>query len=153
MAVPADGLPVLLRPGMEVWPVPPRLKGPRRLRVLAAEGSGTGQLLRLEGVADIDAASRLVGRSLLVDRGLLPQDLALHDPQVLLGAPVVDEDLGYLGTIAEVMRGVANDGWEVRGSRGSFLVPVVPDYVLGMDGEGRVHVSLPASMVSGGEEA
>ena len=153
VAVPADGLPVLLKPDMTVWVVPPRLKGPRSMRVAAADEGRVGQLVRLEGVGDLDGASKLVGRSLLVSTDELPEDFGLHDPQGLLGREVVDEGQGFLGRIVEVMQGVANDGWQVEGPRGTILVPVVPEYVRGIDEDGTVVVDLPEGMVPEGEDA
>ena len=78
VAVDIDGLGSYLRPGMWVWAVPPRLKGPRSFVVSRVKGNGRGQLVSLVGVGSIAEASRLVGRTLLAAVDELPDDFELH---------------------------------------------------------------------------
>ncbi|WP_058270321.1 ribosome maturation factor RimM [Olsenella massiliensis] len=144
VAVPVDGLPCYLRPGMTVWAVPPPLKAPRRLMIQGLRGDGEGRLVSFEGVGDIDAASAYVGTTLLAATDDLPADFWLHDARTLVGRPVRDLRRGDVGSIVEVMRGVANDGWVVRGPDGDLLVAVVDEQVVGIDEGGVVVVRLPA---------
>lgn len=157
MAVPVHGLPLVLHEGLDVTVVPPRLKGPRQRMVVSCSGDEAGQLVRLSGVDDLGAASELVGRTLLVAEGDLPEWFALHDVPTLIGREVRDERLGDLGTIGEVMRGPANDVWVVEGPLGEVMVPVVEAYVVELPSDGDIVVSLPASLVpdvaGGGERA
>lgn len=147
MAVPVHGLPLVLRQGMSVVVVPPRLKGPRERTVVSCVDSDTGQLVRLSGIGDLGSSSELVGRTLLVAEGDLPQDFGLHDVPRLVGRGVRDASAGYLGTIEEVLRGPANDVWVVRGPLGEVLVPVVDVYVTSLPGEGDIEVALPGGIV------
>ena len=59
VTVPVHGLPPMLREGLEVFVVPPALKGPRSLMVREADLGRSGQLVALEGVTGIGEAERL----------------------------------------------------------------------------------------------
>lgn len=150
VAVPAHGLPLALRAGLEVAVVPPRLKGPRWRKVTSCEDSASGQLVALEGVRDLGHASQLVGRSLLARVRDLPRGLLMRDADALLGRAVRDVRRGDLGAIEEVLRGPAQDVWVVRGPYGEVLVPAVEPIVVASDPEdlaAPLVVDLPRGMV------
>ncbi len=147
VAVPTHGLPLLLREGLRVVIVPPRLKGPRELEVLSCSDSSTGQLVRFGRVDSIQAASELVGHAVLARIRDLPEDFALHDVPALMGREIEDACLGVIGTIEEVMQGPANDVWVVVGPYGEVLVPVVEHVVASVPEEGPIVVSLPGGLV------
>lgn len=149
VAVPADGLPALLRTGLSVCVVPPPLRGERWHEVVRADGDDAGQLVALSAVGDRAAAEGLVGRHLLARTADLPADLALRDARALLGREVRDEGAGPVGTISEVLRGPANDVWAVEGALGEVLVPVVPSVVSEVPGAGPILVRLPAGSLPG----
>ena len=149
VAVDVNGLGTYLRPGMWVWAVPPRLKGPRSFVVGRVRGNGHGWLVSLVGVDSITHASRLVGRTLLVAVDELPDDFELHDARELVGRQVRDLLLGEIGHISEVTLGVANDAWTIEGETGTFVIPVVGEYVLGIDNEGELVVNLPDGVREG----
>ena len=149
VAVDIDGLGSYLRPGMWVWAVPPRLKGPRSFVVSRVKGNGRGQLVSLVGVGSIAEASRLVGRTLLAAVDELPDDFELHDARELVGRRVRDLLLGEIGCISEVTLGVANDAWTIKGKAGELVIPVVAEHVLGIGDEGELIVSLPDSAREG----
>ena len=147
MTVPVHGLPSLMRKGLEVAVVPPPLKGPRVRSVASADDGDRGQLVRLAGVDGIDAASSLVGKTLLARVGDLPEGFEYHDADWLMGRSVVDEKIGPLGRIEEVMVGPANDVWSIMGPFGEVMLPVVDEFVLGTDEDGAIHVSAPDGLV------
>ena len=151
VTVSVHDLPSLVREGLEVAVVPPELAG-SRWHVVTSCGSDDrgGQLVALSGVGDIASAEALVGKYLLARVDDLPADLALHDPRALLGRAVIDERLGALGEIAEVMRGPANDVWVVRGAAGETLLPVVDEVVDEVPEEGPVTVRVPAGLEPSG---
>jgi 16S rRNA processing protein RimM len=150
VTVPVHGLPPMLREGLEVFPVPPALKGPRSRIVREADEGRTGQLVSLEGVDDINCAASLVGKVLLARIDDLPDDLAMHDVDALLDREVIDERHGSLGTLDEVMVGPANDVWVVRGAWGEVLIPVVDAVVLDVPAEGALRVRVPEGILDGG---
>lgn len=150
VAVPAGGLPALLREGMHVALVPPRLRGPRRAEVLSAEGDDAGQLVSLAGVGDRAASEPLVGTTLLVPVDELPDDLALRDADALVGREVVDAARGLRATISEVMRGPANDVWVLaceEPAGAEVLVPVVDGVVSEVPDSGPVPVRVPDGLI------
>lgn len=144
VAVPADGLPPLVRAGMRVAIVPPALKGDRFHDVERVSTEDAGQLLVLSGIDDRGAAEKLVGRYVLALRADLPAHVELHDAGSLVGRTVVDDALGDLGTITEVMTGPANDVWVVVGPRGEALLPVIPTVVSEVPDDGPIAVVVPA---------
>ena len=151
VTVPVHGLPPVLREGMTVAVVPPPPKGTRWHEVLSCEEGGrSGQRAALSGVSTIAAAEELVGRYLLVSEVSLPADLALHDPERLVGREVEDDSGRALGSISEVMLGPANDVWVVRGELGEVLLPVIDEVVSEVPAEGPIRVSLPAGLLDEG---
>ena len=147
VTVPVHGLPPLVRVGLDVAVVPPPLRGPRWHTVRSCSADGrSGALVALSGVDTIEAAERLVGRELLARVADLPDDLALHDADRLVGRTVTDELTGESGRLCEVMRGPANDVWVVRGERGELLLPVVADVVDEVPDEGPIPVRVPAGL-------
>lgn len=151
MTVAVHGLPPLVREGLEVFVVPPRLKGPRSYVVTHVSEGAHGQLVSLSGVTGINEADGLRGRYFLAREKDLPDDVALHDAEALFGREVTDECLGFLGTIEEVMVGPANDVWVIEGPFGEVLVPVVEDVVLEVPDTGAIRVCVPSGLVDGGD--
>lgn len=149
VTVPVHGLPLVLDDGMHVVPVPPALKGARTLTVESASDGASGQLVAFREVRDIGAASDLVGKTLLVQEAELPSSFSMHDVVKLVGREVVDEEIGSLGLIEEVMQGVANDVWVVRGPHGEVLVPVVDEFIVSLPAEGPIGVKVPDGLVEG----
>ena len=150
---PVHGLPSLVREGLEVAVLPPELKGPRWRTVVSASGEGrAGRLVALSGVGDVSSAERLVGRFLLARERDLPEDLALHDPERLVGREVVGEGDGRRARIREVMSGPANDVWvlDVDGG-GEVLVPVVDEVVSTVPDEGPIPIRVPRGLGWPGE--
>jgi 16S rRNA processing protein RimM len=92
--------------------------------------SGRGIRLKLRGIDDRNAAERLRGKILVVDkahRARLPRGrYFVHD---VLGLAVHEEGGTELGTVAEIMRAPAGDIYVVRGDRGEILIPAVREFV------------------------
>ena len=137
---------------MQVALVPPALKGPRWYTVQTCTGDGDSRLVGFEGVSDLEASSKLVGRSVLARVEDLPTDLYLHDALSVMGREVCDAVRGSLGLVEEVMQGQANDVWVVRGTQGEVLVPAVEQIVLEVPEEGAIRVDLPLGLVPGEAE-
>lgn len=152
VAVPVDGLPPLLRVGLEVCVVPPELRGRRWHRVLSADDRPGGQLVLLDDLSDLSDAESLAGKALLARVSDLPDDLDMMDAVALVGRVVADASHGALGIIDEVMRGPANDVWVVHDGSRETLVPAVDAFVLGFDEDGVICVDLPDGLVGGGDD-
>lgn len=147
MTVPVHGLPPLVREGLEVAVVPPELRGSRWRRVVSCRSDDrSGSLVALEGVGDLAGSERLVGRYLLARESDLPEGLALHDPERLLGRLVRVEGDDQLATIVEVLTGPANDVWVLRGELGELLLPVIDEVVSDVPDDGPIPVRVPAGL-------
>ena len=147
VTVPVHGLPSLVREGLEVAVVPPRLKGSRWHTVTCvSHDSRAGSLTALSGVCSLADAEPLVGRFLLAREEDLPHDLALHDRGRLVGREVLDECSGRSGVISEILTGPANDVWVLRDSSFEVLVPVVDEVVCDVPQTGPITVRVPRGL-------
>ena len=150
VAQPCDGLPPLLSEGMRVCAVPPELRRPRWHEVVRVSDAGSGSLVRLSGVDTIDAASKLVGKTLLVRASDLPDDVELMRADALVGVFVVDEKAGDLGAIVEVMRTPAQDVIVVEGEPGQTMIPLVDEFVVSFDDDkSLLVVNVPKGLIGG----
>ena len=91
-------------------------------------------LASLEGVEDVNAAMRLKGRRVFIDRAdaKLPEGGSFI--QDIIGAEVVTEDGESIGKLAEVMDAPASMIYVVRGER-ERLIPAVPEFILKTDAD------------------
>lgn len=112
---------------------------PRILQIESVRGGGKGLIVGFEGIADREAADRLVGAKLWVDRAQLP---ALEDGEYyhfeLIGLKVIDEQGRALGTLEEVYDLPSNDVYVVRGKVvGELMVPALENFIGAIDMEAR----------------
>ena len=130
-AEPVRGLPPLLHAGLEVSCVPPALTGPRLLRVASAAsfGRGASQLVALEGSGDLNAASELVGKTIICRRAELPEGFEALAVGDLAGREAADARHGVLGTIVRIDHGPAQDLLVIEGPAGELLVPCVDEFI------------------------
>lgn len=86
-------------------------------------------LLRLEGIADADAAGALRGKILSVRRADAPLPEGRYFIAELIGLSVLREDTGEtLGVLEDVLSGPGGDVYLVRGAR-EYLIPAVPEFI------------------------
>lgn len=150
-AVAADGLPFILAPGLEVFPVPP-VRGVRSLRVSAVRETAKGHLVSFADIDRIEAAQALVGTTLLVPPGFAPEPDPEEDDSLraeLIGVTVVDERAGEIGAVVEIIVTGANDVLVVEGDLGEVLVPFVDEMILGWGDDERsiLHVDLVDGLI------
>ena len=151
VTVPVHGLPPMLREGLRVAIVPPALGNDRWHVVEDASDGGSGQLVAFEDVTTIGDADELVGRFVLANVDDLPDDIEMLDVRVVLDRDVVDERLGALGSVVEIMVGPANDVWLIDGPYGEVMLPVIPEVVLDVPDSGPIVVRAPKGSVDDGE--
>ncbi len=99
--------------------------------ILEAGWGGRVPILRLEGIADRDAAERLVGRYLEAPAGELPPDTYYWHQ--LIGLAVVDEAGSELGEVVEIFRAGENEVYRIEGPDGEILVPALREVVRAID--------------------
>lgn len=122
-----------------------------------ASGAARGVVIaRLSGVADRDAADRLKGAQLYVERGALPAagDGAFYHAD-LIGAQVRLTDGTVLGAVSALHNFGGGDMMEVGEGRGSILVPLTREVIAALDlAAGRVTVNpVPGLLPGGADEA
>lgn len=109
-------------------------------RILQARSHKQLILLRLEGIADVDAAERLRGATLWIPASqitALPQDqFYVHD---LIGMRVRHVSGDDLGTIADVLSSPGNDLFVIRTPNGrEVLLPAVKAFIPSIDTSARL---------------
>ena len=89
-------------------------------------------LVRLEGVADRNAAEKLVrGVMLIPPEEALPLDTDEYFVRDLIGLCVKDEDGTILGVVKDVFPTGANDVYTITDPEGkAFMIPAIKDVVL-----------------------
>ncbi len=145
-----DGLPFLLSKGMLVHFVPPTLRGPRSACVESVQQIKEDAFeVKFEGVDSIESAEALAGSYCLVSKSDLPSLVQQDAPQTLLGFSVEDEAHGYLGEVVEVLTSSAQGVLVVEGPFGEVMIPVVDEFIAGLDESTRlVRVCIPSGLLN-----
>ncbi len=108
---------------------------------------GAMLLAKLEGVDTVQAAQALKNKVLYIDRTHVELPEGRHFVQDLIGLSVVDQTQGVIGTISDVLSMPAHDVYVVVGDGGQRYIPVVDEFVLGVDvAAGQVLVRLIEGM-------
>ncbi len=144
------GLPFLLEEGLHVAFVPPQLDVPREGVVEdVREDPKGGFVVTFDTVRDVDAAEQLVGCFCLARREDLPDDVLELQEGGIEGYSVVDESAGLLGTAVAINEMPGQHLLEVaREDGGTVLIPVVDEFLAGVDEEARcIHVNVPSGLL------
>ena len=96
-------------------------------------------LCKIEGVDTIEAAERLRGRIVYINRDDVRLDEGVHFVQDLIGSKVRDYDPDvFYGTLTDVLRTGANDVYEITRDGRQYLAPVIDEVVRAIDTENGV---------------
>ncbi len=110
----------------------------KNLKVLRIRSVKNGWIILFEEVDSRNTAERLKGCRLLLPDGQLgplkPGEVFIHQ---LIGCSVEDKNGIYLGEISEFLETGANNVFEVRNGKNSFMIPDVPHVVLDLNIESR----------------
>lgn len=116
------------------------------LKIISAREHKGFLLAHLEGVDDVNAAMRLKGREVRIDRGDAKLPRGAYFLQDIIGAAVVDEAGCAVGTLDEIMETPASRIYVVRGER-EHMIPAVPEFIRSVDaGRGVITVHLIEGM-------
>ncbi len=116
------------------------------LKIISAREHKGFLLAKLDGVNDVNAAMRLKGREVRIDRSDAPLPRGAYFLQDIIGAAVADEAGNAVGTLEEIIETPASRIYVVRGER-EHMIPAVPEFVLAADAErGIVTVHLIEGM-------
>ncbi len=135
---------VVVRPASDV---PDRYRELRRALILEEDGSAGAfeiesvrplereYLVKFRGVDDPETArDRLVGRSLAVDRAVVPPAGEGENYHFeLLGLEVVRSDGRRVGVLEEILETGANDVYVVKGPDGEVLIPATREVIEKVD--------------------
>ena len=120
------------------------------IKVLAARPHKGNVLARLEGITDVNAAMRLKGKTLSIDRTGVELPDGRHFLADLMGLEVRDAETGaVLGTVTDILTPPAHEVYVVRGGGREYLIPAVDEFVKEIDVDGGfIRVSLIEGMGS-----
>jgi 16S rRNA processing protein RimM len=120
-------------------------RSPRRLE--GSEMRGGKLVVRLEGITDRNAAARLSGATIEVERSRLPPAGARQYYRAdLIGLKVRNLEQKELGVVSHFAEGVAYAVMVVQGTR-QHWVPATPEFLRSVDLEaGVVQVDWPAEL-------
>jgi len=100
------------------------------VRVVSARPHKSCVLARLEGVDDVNAAMRMKGKVLEIDRTGVELPDGRHFITDLIGLEVRDAESGaVLGRIADVLTPPAHEVYVVKGGAHSYMIPAVDAFV------------------------
>lgn len=110
---------------------------PVELEIASVSRSGSQLFVTFKGVDSREAAEKLVGNFISIEKDRLPE---LPDGDYyhfeLVGMAVYTEAEQYLGEITEVIAAPANDVWQVEGEK-DFLIPATANVVMKVDKAAR----------------
>jgi len=107
------------------------------VKLLEARPQGNGWIARLEGIEERDAASRLSGQMLLVDRGELPPTSGREHYRVdLVGFEAKNVEGALLGVVDHFVDTPGNAVMVIKGAR-EHWIPVTGQHLRGVDRDAR----------------
>ncbi len=107
------------------------------VKVQSIRAHKTNVLVMLEGVEDINAAMRMKGKIISIDRTgiILPE--GRHFIADIIGLEVRDADTGaVLGMVADVLTPPAHEVYVVKNGDHEYMIPAVEEFVLETNLEG-----------------
>lgn len=146
----AAGLPCVLREGMEVAFVPPQTDMPRRGVVQRVDAIDDDKVEVTFDTVGEDESRNLVGCHCLVRRDALNDDDFEDAPALWHGFKVIDDELGEVGTVEDVVEYPAQLLLQVRRADNDelLLVPAVDEIVRSVDFDTEtVSVNLPSGIM------
>lgn len=144
------GLPFLLEEGLHVAFVPPQIDVPREGTVTSLrEDPKGGFVVTFDTIDGVDDAEQLVGCFCLARREDLPDDVLELQEGGIEGFSVIDKTAGYVGSAVAINEMPGQHLLEVeREDGGSVLIPVVDEFLIGVDEESRcIHVDVPSGLL------
>ena len=114
----------------------------REVKVLSGSVMGQFVLLKIDGVADFDAAAALKNTLIYAAREDLPIEEGAVFIADLLGLPVIDAETGKeYGRLQDVMNRGASDIYVVDTPAGERMMPAVKEFVKSIDIEKGIFVA------------
>lgn len=150
----ADGLPFLLDEGLEVYFIPPTLRGPRTARVAEIRQIHPDTWeVRFEGIESIEDAEQIQGCWCLVATKAVDMNMPATATQRMMGYTIIEATAGEVGTIVDIQSGPAQDLLVVHTPTGEeVLIPAVDAFLGPLDEEAHtIHATLPPGLLELGQ--
>ena len=109
----------------------------REVKLLSGRVHKGFLIAKLDGVADVNAAMALKGRTVFIDRADARLPKGAFFLQDIIGASVVDESGREIGKLTDVMETPASNVYVVKGET-EHLIPAVPEFILSTDAENGI---------------
>jgi 16S rRNA processing protein RimM len=114
--------------------------GDREMKLLEARPQGNGWVALLEGVVERDAASRLTGQMVLVEKDLLPPTTGReHYRDDLVGFEAKNMEGALLGVVDHFVDTPGNAVMVIKGAK-EHWVPVTTQHLRSVDKDARLLV-------------
>jgi 16S rRNA processing protein RimM len=111
------------------WLLRPENGAAREVTLMESRPQGNGWIAKLEGIEERDAASRLAGQMVLVDRAELPPTQGREFYRAdLVGFEVKNLEGALLGVVVHFIDTPGNAVMVIRGAR-EYLVPVTAQHL------------------------
>lgn len=106
-------------------------------------------LIRLKDISDLDLAERFKGKFLELPRNeLKPLPEGRYYICDLIGLKVIDEELGEVGAVKEVLETGSNDVYVVEYNGKPLCIPVLADVIKKIDlKSGVIDVKIPEGLI------
>lgn len=111
-------------------------KGEKKLKIISAKPHGNVVIMNIDGVDSIEAAEKLRGTVIYMDRNDVELPEGRYFISDLLGLTVTDADTGEtLGVLTDVTETGANDVWHITRDGKEYLVPAIADVLVSVEPE------------------
>ena len=102
-------------------------------------------LCKIKGIDTVEAAEKMRGKIIYIDRNDINLEEGVHFVQDLLGLEVIDADNNTnYGKITDVLRTCANDVYEITDNNGkTYLAPVIDEVIIKIDVDGGIVLIRP----------
>ncbi len=102
------------------------------VKVLSARTHKEFVIAKLEGFEDVNAAMRLKGHTVYINRSDAALPKGGYFLSDIIGAAVVDENGREVGKLVEIMETPASNVYVVKGNT-EHLIPAVPEFIMSTD--------------------
>ena len=109
----------------------------REYKIASAKVHKGFLIAKLEGIADVNAAMALKGRTAYILRADAKLPKGGYFIQDIIGAKVQDQQGREIGRLVEVLERPASDIYVVQGEE-EHLVPAVPEFIMSTDPEAGI---------------
>ncbi len=109
----------------------------REYKILSAKTHKGFLIAKLEGIANVNAAMALKGKTVYILRSDAKLPKGSYFIQDIIGARVRDEQGREIGRLTEVLERPASNIYVVQGEE-EHLIPAVPEFIMSTDAEAGI---------------